>query len=135
MIYLTLVIISVALCALFLFLTAHEARTGTRLLRQKREQLDVHASRVFFIIAHVDLAAFMRDLVREVGKRLAHDTAHLSLVFVRATERLLTRLVRALRTHKAESATTSTSASPFVRSMSDLKQKLRSDTDEQGSAE
>lgn len=130
MIYLTLVILSTALCALFLFTVALEARTGKRFFRETRERLDREAARIFFIVAHVDLAAFLRDLVREAGKRIAHDIAHLSLIIVRATERLLTRVVRALRAHTAHTnATTPAPTSPFVRSMKDLKHKLRNGSD------
>lgn len=125
MIYLILVTTSVALLGLFLATVALEARTGKRLGRPLREWLDAQASRVFFIIAHVDLAAFLRDMVREAGKRVAHDIAHLSLVVVRMVERLLTRIVRALRAHTAHSAAAPAPTSPFVRSMKDLKHKLR----------
>ncbi len=129
MIYLTLVLISVALLAGFLALTVREAKTGRRMFSAARERLDREAARVFFIVAHVDLAAFLRDVTGQAGKRIAHDAAHISLIIVRFVERLLTRAVRALRAHQGQVQTTQTSTSPFVRSMSDLKQKLRNGTD------
>ncbi len=135
MIYLTLVTISVALLAGFLALTAREVKTGKRMFSGARERLDREAARIFFIVAHVDLAAFLRDVTQQVGKRIAHDAAHLSLVIVRFIERLLTRAVRALRAHQGQAQATQTSTSPFVRSMSDLKQKLRNGTDATGPSE
>jgi len=90
-----------------------------------RTRLDQHVARIEFILTHVDLAAFARDEIRRVVGRLGHDAVHLSLQAVRMAERLLTRLVRHLRTRHEVVITPRESARPFVKTLSDFKDRLK----------
>lgn len=121
-----------ALIGGFFALTNYEARRGVRVFAEKRARFDRDVERVEFILKHVDLGAFLRDEVRRLIARVSHDIAHLSLQAVRAAERLLTRLVRHLRSkHEVDMAPRET-ARPFVKSLSDFKDRLKATRPEVG---
>lgn len=111
----------------FLGLTRLEARRGARFLAPARAKLDRKASSVSFIAEHVDFPGFIRDTLRALVARVAHDIAHGSLIAVRFVERLLTRAVRALRErgHGAKGAAPS-APTHFVSRIAHLKRELRS---------
>jgi hypothetical protein len=137
MAYLVSILVSIALLAGFLALTAREARTGRRVLKGARRSLDREAGRVEFVFAHVDFASALRALLIAAGERAAHDLAHGILVAVRLVERLLTRAVRALRTRRAQvrveraaapedaPALPSVPATPLAKTLRDFKDHLR----------
>jgi hypothetical protein len=74
-----------------------EGRTGRRFIAGRRYQLDQRVGRIGFILRHVDWGAFSAEVFRTSLERAAHDVAHTTLIAVRALERFLTRVVRALR--------------------------------------
>lgn len=72
--------------------------------------------------------AFVREEVRRLAARISHDLAHLSLQAVRTTERLLTRLVRHLRSrHTIDTIDTvpRENVREFVKTLSDFKSQLK----------
>src|SRR3989338_9918767 len=95
--YVVAILISLALLAGFLLLTRFETRRGTRFFSVYRAALDARTERAMFIFTHVDFESFVKEQSRLLFARVAHDIAHLSLLVVRAVERLLTRLVKHLR--------------------------------------
>jgi len=102
--YIITILVPLALLALFLALVAMEGRTGRRFMAGRRYQLDQRVGRVGFILRHVDWGAFSADVFRTSLERAAHDIAHTTLIAVRALERFLTRVVRALRARQDASA-------------------------------
>ncbi len=122
---LVLILVTLALLCGFIALTWYEDRRSTRVFAAQRARLDARVSRLEFIIEHVDLSAFLRDEVRRIAARVGHDIAHLSLQAVRFTERLLTRLVRHLRVHEEIDLTPRESARPFVKTLSEFKDRLK----------
>ena len=125
MTYLISIGITLALLAGFVVLTGYETRRGVRVLGAQRSNLDRHVERLVFIFDHVDLSAFLRDEIRRLISRLGHDLAHLSLQVVRSTERLLTRLVRHLRSRNAVDPAPRESTREFVKTLSDFKGRLK----------
>ncbi|MBU6388825.1 hypothetical protein KGQ72_03060 [Patescibacteria group bacterium] len=125
MAYLISILGSLTLLFGFLALTWYEERRGQRLFAERRARFDRQVTRVEYILAHVDLWAFMREEVRRVVGRIGHDIAHISLQVVRAVERLLTRLVRYFRTRHEIDMTPRESARPFVKTLSDFKDRLK----------
>ncbi len=123
--YLIFILITLVLLVGFFVLTEYEARRGARFFAQGRARLDQNVERVEFVLAHVDLGAFLRDEIRRLAGRLSHDIAHLSLQSVRAAERLLTRLVRHLRVRHAVDAAPRESTREFVKTLSDFKGRLK----------
>jgi len=123
--HLAAVLLSLALLAGFVALTRYETRRGSRFFAAKRAKLDTDIERVEFIVAHVDLPAFVRDEVHHALARIGHAIAHLSLQAVRATERLLTRLVRHLRSRTEVAAAPRENAREFVKTLSDFKDTLQ----------
>ena len=121
-----LVVLSLAIILLigFVALTRYEARRGTRLFATKRGAFDASIERIAFIVEHVDLAAFARDEVRHAMNWLGHAIAHLFLQAVRSAERLLTRLVRHLRTRHEDEAAPRETAREFVKTLSEFKDGL-----------
>ncbi|MFA5998260.1 MAG: hypothetical protein WC814_02640 [Candidatus Paceibacterota bacterium] len=118
-------LITLALLGGFVALTEYEARRGARVFARERAHLDRNVERIEFVLRHIDLAAFLRDEVRRLAGRVGHDIAHLSLQTVRNAERLLTRLVRHLRSrHEVESAPRE-STRAFVKTLSDFKGRLK----------
>jgi hypothetical protein len=127
MLHLIFILVSLSLFTGFLFVTKTEAKRGTRYFAQERGVLDAEVERWADMVAHIDVATFVRTGLRALIARLAHDIAHGSLIVVRFVEKMLTRAVRALRMHNA-TAVISTSAQPssdFVATMKDFKQELR----------
>jgi len=125
MVYLLFILATIALLGGFFALTQYEARRGARLFAEKRARLDRNIERVAFIIEHVDLGAYLRDEVRHLVGRISHDIAHLSLLAVRAVERLLTRLVRYLRSRHAVRTLPRENVREFVKTLSDFKGTLK----------
>lgn len=113
-------------------MVSYEARAGVRFFRPYREQLDTRVDRVAFILTHIDFAAFVREEGKHLMARVGHDTAHLVLQLVRAVERLLTRVVRTLRTRREmrEEAPRETSRE-FVKTLSDFKGDLAANRPEE----
>lgn len=102
MTYVALITVALILLVGFLTLTAFEAAHGVRVLGGIRRKLDRKVGQASFIIAHVDLGAFVRDSVRDGIERVVHDVAHASLLIVRFLERTLTRFVKGMRGRKEE---------------------------------
>lgn len=132
MAHLVFILIALALLVGFFALTEYETRRGMRLFARERARLDRNVEHAELILQHVDLAAFLRDEVRRFAGRLGHDIAHLSLQAVRATERILTRLVRHLRSRHAVDVAPRTNAREFVKTLSDFKGKLKATHPEVG---
>ena len=125
MTYLISIFATIALLGGFVMLTSYEARRGVRLFAAPRARLDRNIERIEFVLENVDLGAFLRDEIRRFISRLGHDLAHLSLQVVRATERLLTRLVRYLRSRHAVDTVPRESTREFVKTLSDFKGRLK----------
>lgn len=94
------ILIPLLLLVAFLSLTAVEARTGRRFLAGRRYALDARVARYMFIIRHVDWGALFADIMKSFIERATHDIAHGALIGVRALERMLTRVVRTLRSRQ-----------------------------------
>ena len=121
-----LILVAALLFSGFILLTVREARQGSRMLfPDSRAALDAAASRFLLVVTHEDFGSYARHAVMTIVGRIAHDIAHGFLVAVRATERLLTRLVRYLRNRKTPPFTESRASSTFVRHISEFKQSLR----------
>lgn len=125
MIHLVLILAALFLLVGFFALTNYEARRGTRLYELQRARLDHAIERVVFIAEHINLAEFLRDEVRHLAGRIGHDIVHFSLIAVRAIERLLTNLVRRLRSHPEIDAAPRETAREFVKTLSDFKGNLK----------
>lgn len=125
MAYLVAVLVLLALLVGFVVLTRYEAKRGMRFFAPERDALDTSVGNVAFIIAHVDLAAFAKDEISRALNSIGHTIAHLSLQAVRSVERLLTRLVRHLRTRHESDAAPRESAREFVKTLSDFKDNLK----------
>ncbi len=106
-------------------LTSYEARRGMRFHSPYRDRLDRIVERIGFIIANVNLGEFLRDEVRHLAGRIGHDIVHFSLIVVRAIERLLTNLVRRLRSHPEIDTAPRETAREFVKTLSDFKSNLK----------
>ena len=123
--YLIAIAVSLLMLAGFLLLTRYETGRGVRFFGTTRARFDADIERIEFILAHIDLAAFLREEARRRGARLSHDTAHLTLRFVRSIERLLSRAVRRLRIHAVREDSVPREASrEFVKALSDFKGTL-----------
>jgi hypothetical protein len=118
-------LVSLALLVGFFVLTGYETRRGTRLYAPSRARLDAAVSRVEFIVEHVNLGVFLRDEIRHLAGRVGHNIVHTTLVVVRSAERLLTRLVRRLRTHPEVDTAPRETAREFVKVLSEFKGTLR----------
>lgn len=125
MAYLIFIFITLVLLGGFFALTWYETERGMRFYAPLRARLDQNVEHVTFILTHVDLAAFLRDEIRHFARRIGHDSVHLSLVVVRATERLLTRLIRYFHTRQAVDVAPRESARAFVKTLSDFKGSLK----------
>ena len=136
--YIVFLVLSILLFVGFIALTRYEARRGTRVFAASRNSLDAEAERVSFAASHVDLPAFIRESLRALIARIIHDIAHGSLIAVRFIERLLTRIVRALRARRG--ALPAADAAPqgptaFVAAMKDFKQELKNGRKEEAVGE
>lgn len=125
MVYLFLILAALVLAGGFLALTAYETGRGIRFFGAFRARLDRDVERAEFIIANVDLAAFLRDEVERFVHKIGHDIAHLTLQVVRAVERLLTRAVRHLRTKDQSAEAPREASREFVKTLSDFKGQLK----------
>lgn len=124
--HLVLILLSLALIGAFFAVTDYEMRRGARFFAPARARLDERIERVIFIVTHVDFGAFVQDEARRLIGRASHDLAHLSLQFVRATERLLTRLVRSLRARYAGAAAPNGEKTrTFIKTLADFKVRLK----------
>lgn len=124
MTYLISIVSTLGLLAGFLALTNYEARRGTRLFAPIRFRLDRRVERLEFVLAHVDLGAFLRDEILRIASRVGHDSAQISLRAVRAVERFLTRTVRYLRMRHTVAIQPRGSKREFVKTLSDFKSNL-----------
>ena len=125
MVYLILIAATFLLLAGFLALTRYETARGLRVFARERSRLDGTVEQIEFILAHVDLAKFLRDELRRLAEIVGHSIAQLSLELVRAVERLLTRLVRYFRTRRSETdLAPRESVREFVKTLSDFKDQL-----------
>lgn len=122
--YLAFLLVTLLALAGFFVLVEYEARRGVRVLAAKRAALDGIVDRAVFIWSHVDLVAFGREELRALLNRGSHTVAHLILRAVRLLERLLTRIVRHLRSTAVESEAPRETAREFVRTLSDFKETL-----------
>ena len=132
MAYLIFIILALALLVGFVFVTRYEVSHAGRFFEKSRARFDARIEHALFILAHVDLSAFIREEVLRMSRYFGHATAHLSLQLVRAAERLLTRTVRRLRTH-APPVTPGESTRPFLKTLSEFKETLKatpSDTEQ-----
>jgi len=126
MVALGLIVVSVLLFVGFILLTWYEAGGGVRVFDAQRRSLDTTTERLTFILEHVDFESFTREQFRVLVAHVAHDLAHLSLVFVRALERPLTQLVKNLRTRHGIETASHAAPRAFVKTMSEFKQHLTS---------
>jgi hypothetical protein len=119
------VLISIALLSGFFTVIGYERGRGTRYFAVQRARLDAVIGRAEFILQHVSLGVFLRDEIRHLAGRAGHDIAHTSLLVVRAVERVLTRLVRRLRTHPEVDTAPRETAREFVKVLSEFKGNLK----------
>lgn len=124
-IHLIFILVSIALLFGFFALVNYEVWRGTRFYESRRARLDNAIDRIVFITEHVNFAEFLRDEARHFIGRIGHDVAHLSLMAVRTAERLLTNLVRRLRTHPEVDTAPRETAREFVKTLSDFKDNLK----------
>lgn len=124
MTYLIFLLVSLLLLVGFLIAVNYETRRGVRLYAEQRARLDEQVERIEFIVAHVDLGAFLHGEVRRLVGRIGHDVVHISLLTVRAIERVLTRLVRHLRAKNEMDPAPRESTREFVKTLSDFKEHL-----------
>ncbi len=106
-------------------MTSYETRHGERYFAAKRSRLDQTVEHIEFVFQHVDFGAFVRDEVRRLLGRLSHFVVHLSLQSVRAAERVLTRLVRYLRSKHPADTPPGENVREFVKTLSDFKGQLK----------
>jgi hypothetical protein len=125
MVYLIFVLITVVLLAGFFFLSDYETRRGSRVFARERERLDFGVGQVEFVLANVDVMAFVREEFNIIIQRIAHDIAHISLTAVRAVERFLTRIVRRIRMEHTVDTGPRENAREFVKTLSDFKDQLK----------
>jgi hypothetical protein len=123
--HLIFTIVSLALLVGFFILTRYETRRGTRIFASDRARLDGVVGRVEFILQHVNFGVFLRDEIRHLASRMGHDIVHISLLIVRSAERLLTRLIRHLRTHAEVDTAPRETAREFVKVLAEFKGNLK----------
>lgn len=119
------ILTTLALLAGFIALSGYEEKRGMRFFAPQRARLDKNVARIEFILAHVDFGAFLLEEARRFAARVGHDIAHISLLAVRAAERLLTRAVRYLRTPHVADSTPRESARGYVKTLADFKDRLK----------
>lgn len=122
--YIVFILVSLLLLVGFFVLTSYETRRGVRFFVLQRERLDRIVERTEFIVENVNLGEFIRDEIHHLIGRIGHDIVHFSLIAVRAVERLLTNLVRRLRTHPIVDEAPRETAREFVKTLSDFKDSL-----------
>ncbi len=124
MVNLLFVLISLLLLTGFVMLTRYENSRGSRVFAGQREELDKNVSKILFVLEHVDWGGYVKEETVRIMRRLGHDIAHLSLRAVRAMERLLTTLVRHLRSQNLPQAGMREPLRPFVKTLADFKGHL-----------
>jgi len=122
--YLIFILVTLALLVGFFVLTNYEARHGARFYEKQRARLDHSVERITFISEHVNFGEFLRDEMRHFAGRIGHSAVHFSLIGIRAVERVLTNLVRRLRTHPEIDTAPRETAREFVKTLSDFKGSL-----------
>ena len=129
---LILILAAITLAVGFGVTVSYEMRTGVRFFNRYRTQLDTRIDRATFILTHIDFATLVREEGKHLIARISHDSVHLVLQLVRATERLLTRMVRTLRTRREmrKEAPRSTSRA-FVKTLSEFKDDLAANRPEE----
>ena len=125
MAYLIFILVTLALLVGFVALSEYETRRGVRMFARERARLDGQVERAEFILAHVDIAAFLREECRLISQYVAHTVTHVSLTAVRAVERFLTRLVRRFHMEHTIDASPRGNAREFVKTLSDFKDQLK----------
>ncbi len=127
MIFINLIFIvfSIALLCGFLALTCYETGRGARFFMNYRARFDYFTGRINFIIEHVNFSEFIRDEMVHFFSRMAHGIAHFFLVIVRGAERLLTRLIRKIRSSPEIDIAPRETAREFVKTLSDFKDNLK----------
>ena len=123
--YLITIFIAIALLVGFFVLTRYEAWRGVRFFASTRAHLDRGVKHIEFVLTNVDLVAFLRAEIHHGISHTGHAIAHLSLQVVRAIERLLTRLVRHLRTRHQIDTIPHENVREFVKTLSDFKGGLK----------
>lgn len=118
------ILVSLVLLGAFYLLTWLETERGFRVFAISRTHLDEFVERLIFIWRNVDLAAFIREELQHLLRRLLHDLIHYSLKLVRILERLLTRLIRYFRARQATLEAPREEAREFVKTLSDFKEEL-----------
>ena len=119
------ILVTFAFLSGFFVLTDYEVRRGVRFFAPQRVRFDHTVERIEFIVKRVDFGAFLRDEVRRMLAWLSHAIVHLSLQTVRAVERLLTRLIRYLRSRQVVDTTPRGNVREFVKTLSDFKSRLK----------
>ena len=104
MAYLFAILITFVLLGGFLALMRFETGRGVRFFGGARARLDSRVERAAFIVRHVDWSAVLSEMVRSIAARIVHDVAHGVLILVRILERLLTRVVKYLRSSRQQAA-------------------------------
>jgi len=122
--YLIFILVTFLLLVCFFVLSDFETKRGIRLFASRRTRLDENVGQIEFILKNVNVSAFLKEEMLRVTHLIAHTIVHLSLLAVRAIERLLTRLVRYLRTRRAIDTVPRENAREFVRTLSDFKGHL-----------
>lgn len=122
--YLIFILITLAFLAGFLALANREAHSGVRLYADYRSRFDKDVERIEFILAHIDLGAFLHGEIRHLASRIGHNVVHFSLLAVRAVERLLTRVIRHQHAKKEVDAIPVESAREYVKTLSEFKEQL-----------
>ncbi len=125
MAYLVSILTAIGLLVGFVALCDYEMRRGTRFFASLRMRLDRDIEQIAFILARVDVGAFLFEEMRHIVSRSGHAVAHVSLQAVRAAERLLTRLVRHLRREDAVDTVPRESMREYVKTLSDFKDRLK----------
>ena len=123
--YLVSILIASLIFFGFLLFTYYESRRGTRFFAASRYRLDKKVARMSFLLEHVDWGAFTAHVTKASLQTVAHDTAHASLIAVRAVERFLTRAVSALRRSREGIALSSPSATRLGTTVTNLTTNLR----------
>jgi len=131
MAYLFAILVSFLLLGGFLALTRYETAHGVRFLGGARSRFDAQVEKAAFVVRHVDWSAVLAHLVRTATARIVHDLAHATLIVVRIVERVLTRVVKYLRTRRQQAAVVSDRKKFDMRaSFAQLRQSLRKATEE-----
>ncbi len=128
--YLIAVVLSVALFGGFLALLAWEQKRGMRLVAIRRAAFDTRVEQVTLVLTHSDLVPSLETEVRAFGQWFIHEVAHFSLMVVREVERVLTRLVKYLRTRQSAApvAPLGEPTRAFVKTLRGFKAELRAST-------